>query len=162
MGLILNSFEPLTLEQGYQYALKLLAARDYTAAKLKGKLRSRDYPETIAESVVTRLAMEGWINDRRFAERFAESALATLRFFGPRLKLEMRRRGISAELTDEVPGRVCSEHDEAEGARLLLEKRFPGFSFSDTTDREKQRVIAYLQRRGLGFSVIMKVLRGLV
>ena len=155
----MKSFEPLTLERAYQYALKLLATRDYTTTKLREKLRSRNCPETIAESVVIRLAMEGWINDRRFAERFAESALATLRFFGPRLKLEMRRRGISADLIDEVLGMFCGEHDEGEGARLLLEKRFPGFSFSDTTDGEKQRVIAFLQRRGFGFSVIMKAMR---
>ena len=115
----MKSSEPLSLERAYQYALKLLAARDYTAAKLREKLRARDCPETIAESVVTRLAMEGWINDRRFAERFAESALATSRFFGPRLKLEMRRRGISADLIDEVLGRVRGEHDEGEGARSV-------------------------------------------
>lgn len=155
----MRSIEPLSLERAYQYALKLLAARDYTTLKLMEKLRARECPDAAAESVVTRLAMEGWINDRRFAERFAESALSTQRFFGPRLKLEMRRRGISADLIDEVLGRMRGEHDEGEGARSLLEKRFPGFSFSDAADREKRRVMAFLQRRGFGFSAIMKAMR---
>ncbi|MFH1028919.1 MAG: regulatory protein RecX, partial [Pseudomonadota bacterium] len=131
-------------------------------AKLKEKLLARECPETVVENVVIRLTMEGWINDRRFAEHFAESALATQRFFGPRLKLEMRRRGVSADLIDEVLGRIRGEHDEVEGARSLLVKRFPGFSFSVAADREKRRVIAFLQRRGYGFSAIMKAMRELV
>ena len=159
--MILKSSEPLSLERAYQYALKLLAARDYTSAKLRDKLRAREYPETVAENVVARLAMEGWVDDLRFAERFAEAALSTQRFFGPRLKLEMRRRGISADLTDDVLGRIRGEHDEVEGARSLLEKRFPSFSFSAAADREKRRVIAFLQRRGFGYSSIMKALHEL-
>ena len=156
----MRSIEPLTLERAYQYALKLLAARDYTTAKLREKLRTKECPDSVVENVVTRLTTEGWVNDRRFAERFAESALSTQRFFGPRLKLEMRRRGISVDLIDEVLGRMRGEHDEGEGVRSLLEKRYPQFSFSDADDREKQRVIAFLQRRGFGFSVIMKAMRG--
>ena len=155
----MKSIEPLSLEQAYQYSLKLLAARDYTTAKLKGKLRTRECPETAVESVVTRLTMEGWINDRRYAERFAEAALSTQRFCGPRLKLEMRRRGIPVDLVDEILGMMRGEHDEVAGARLLLEKRFTGFSFSDAADREKRRVIAFLQRRGFGYSAIMQAMR---
>src|SRR4051794_5141480 len=59
----------------WQYALKLLAMRDYTLARLKAKLSSRDYDETDIEAALGRLEAEGWINDRRFAERFAESAV---------------------------------------------------------------------------------------
>ena len=152
----------MSLERAYQYALKLLAARDYTTAKLREKLLARDCPETVAENVLTRLTTEGWINDRRFAERFAESALATQRFFGPRLKLEMRRRGISADLMDEVLARIRGEHDEVEGVLMLLAKRYPGFSFSAAADREKRRVIAFMQRRGFGYSTIMQAMRELV
>lgn len=155
----MRSIEPLSAERAYQYALKLLSARDYTTQKLSEKLRARQCPDATAESVVTRLTTEGWINDRRFAERFAESALATQRFFGPRLKLEMRRRGIPVDLIDEILGRMREEHDEGDGARSLLEKRFPGFTFSDAAEREKRRVIAFMQRRGFGFSAVMKAMR---
>lgn len=157
--LTLKSIEPLLQERAYQYALRLLASRDYTTLKLREKLRARAFPDAVAESVVTRLAMEGWVNDRRFAERVAEAALSTQRFFGPRLKLELRRRGVAADLIEDVLGQIRGEYDEVEGVRSLLEKRFPGFSFSASDDREKHRVIGFLQRRGFGFSAIMKVLR---
>lgn len=149
----------MSLERAYQYALKLLAARDYTTLKLREKLSAKECSGEVAEDVVTRLITEGWVNDRRFAERFAESAISTQRFFGPRLKLEMRKRGVPGDLIDEILGRMRGEHDEGEGARSLLEKRFPVFSFSAADDREKRRVIAFLQRRGFGFSAIMKAMR---
>ena len=151
--------EPSSPERAYQYALKLLAARDYTVAKLKAKLCDREFAEADAETAMQRLTAEGWLNDRRFAERFAESALSTGRFFGPRLRLEMRRRGVPAELIDTVLRQMQGEHDEGEGACSVLERRFPGFSFTTANDKEKRRVIGFLQRRGFGISTILRVMR---
>jgi len=150
--------EQAPLDRAYQYALRLLTGRDYTALKLGRKLRAREFSEEDAEAVVMRLTAEGWLDDRRFAERFAESALSTGRFFGPRLRLEMRRRGVSAELVAEVMGRMQGEHDEGDELRSVLERRFPGFVFADASDREKRRVIAFLQRRGFSGSSIRDAL----
>lgn len=155
----MKSIEPLSAEGAYQYALKLLAARDYTTQKLSEKLRARQCPDATAESVVTRLTTEGWINDRRFAERFAESAISTQRFFGPRLKLEMRRRGIPVDLIEEVLAHLLEEHDEGAGVRSVLENRYPDFSFAGANDKEKGRVVGFLQRKGFGLSTIFRVLR---
>ena len=154
-----RSSEPSSAEGAYRYAVRLLAARDYTLLKLKRKLLDREFSETDSESAVMRLLAEGWLNDRRFAERFAEAAQASGRFFGPRLRLEMRRRGIPAELINEVVGRIGGEHDEEEGLRSLLERRFPGFSFAAATDRERRRVIGFLQRRGFSSGAIRGVMR---
>jgi regulatory protein len=151
--------EPSSPAQAYQYALKLLAARDYTAAKLRTKLCAREFSDADAETVVLRLTAEGWLNDQRFAERFAEAALATGRFFGPRLRLEMRRRGVPAELVDNILRQMQGEHDEGEGARSVLERRYPAFSFKTATDKEKRRVIGFLQRRGFGLATILRVMR---
>jgi len=155
----LRNTESSSPERVYQYALKLLAARDYTAAKLRAKLGARAFAEADAETAVTRLTTEGWLNDRRFAERFAEYALSTGRFFGPRLRLEMRRRGVPAELIDDVLVQMRDEHDEGEGAASVLARRYPGFSFKTADDREKRRVVSFLQRRGFGFSAIMRAMR---
>lgn len=146
-------------DRAYQYALKLLTGRDYTAASLKKRLLVREFADTDAEMTVSRLVKEGWLDDRRFAERFAGSALTSGRFFGPRLRMEMRRRGLPIELIDEVLANLHDEHDEGDGARSVIEKRFPGFSFAAASDREKRRVVGFLQRRGFGISTIMRVMR---
>lgn len=145
--------------QAYGCALRLLAGRDYTALKLGEKLRSRGYAEADSDAAVLRLTTEGWLNDRRFAERFAESALATGRCYGPRLRLELRRRGVPDEFIVEILERMHEEHDECSELRSLLARRFPGFNFAAADDREKRRVIAFLQRRGFGLGSIFDAIR---
>jgi regulatory protein len=155
----LKSSEPSSPERAFQDALALLAVRDYTTAKMKEKLATRGLNEAAVETAVVRLVSEGWLSDRRFAERFAETAVAGCRYFGPRLRLEMRRRGVPAELIDEVLGRLRLERNEQGDLRSVMERRYPGFSFVTATDREKRRVIAFLQRRGFGLGTIMKALK---
>jgi regulatory protein len=156
----LRSSEPSTPERAYLYALRILTARDYTVARMQEKLRGRDFDEADMEAALGRLVTEGWVDDRRFAERFAESAVASSRYYGPRLRQEMRRRGLPPELVSEVLGRVLEDHDEAEEVRAIVERRFSGFSFSTASDREKRRTVGFLQRRGFSLSAIFRALRG--
>ena len=155
----MKNSEPSSPERAFQDALTLLAARDYTAAKMREKLAARGFNEAAVETAVVRLEREGWLSDRRFAERFAETAVAGGRFFGPRLRLEMRRRGVPTGLVDEVLGRLRLERDEQDDLRYVMERRFPGFSFFSASDREKRRVIAFLKRRGFGLGMILKALK---
>jgi regulatory protein len=71
----------------------------------------------------------------------------------------MRRRGVPAVLIDEIVGRLRLEHDEQDDLRCVMERRYSGFSFVAANDREKRRVVAFLQRRGFGLGAIMKVLK---
>ena len=155
----LRSSEPSSPERAYLYALRILTARDYTVARMQEKLRGREFDEADIEAALGRLVTEGWVDDRRFAERFAESAIASSRYYGPRLRQEMRRRGLPPELVSEVLGRVLEEHDEAEEVHAIVERRFSGFSFSTASDREKRRTVGFLQRRGFSLSAIFRALR---
>lgn len=147
-------------DKAVQYALKLLAGRDYTEAGMRKKLTARGFGEAEADRTIAGLAARGWLNDRRFAERFAESAVGAGRFFGRRLRQEMLRRGVPPLLADEILRGLRQEQNETDELRLLLERRFPGFSFSEANDRERRRVVGFLQRRGFGLSVIMSLFRG--
>ncbi len=126
---------------------------------MRAKLAAREVGEPDVETTILRLQSEGWIDDRRFAERFAESAMSTGRFYGPRLRMEMRRRGLEADLVADVLERLLSESDEESEIRAIVSRRYSNFSFSIATDRDKRRVIGFLQRRGFGFSSIMRALR---
>ena len=154
-----RSTEHSSPERACLYALRLLNARDYTVARLREKLHGRGFDDADVEAVLGRMVSEGWVDDRRFAERFVESALASGRYYGPRLRQEMRRRGLQPELVSEVIGRVLGERDEAEEVRAIVERRFSGFSFSSASDREKGRTIRFLQRRGFSLSAILRALR---
>lgn len=151
--------EPLTPERIYQYTLRLLTGRDYTVARIRQKLAAREVSEPDAETVINRLQREGWLDDRRYAERFAESALSSGRYFGARLRLEMRRRGFGADVVHEITAPLLAESDEISEVRSAVERRYPGFSYSAASDRDKRRIVGFLQRRGFGFSAIMRALR---
>jgi len=154
-----KSSEPLTAQQGYQYALRLLTGRDYTVARLRNKLAARDIDGQDVEAVIVRLQEEGWLDDRRYAGRFAESALATGRFYGQRLRMEMRRRGFDSGLVDEIIHHVSDDYDEGTELRSIITDRFSDFMFSTAGDKEKRRVISWLLRRGFGMSLIIEELR---
>jgi regulatory protein len=111
------------------------------------------------DAVILRLQQEGWLDDRRYAERFAESALSSGRYYGSRLRLEMRRRGLTPDVVNETLVTLLADSDEVSEARSVAERRYPGFSYSAASDRDKRRVVGFLQRRGFGFSAIMRALR---
>lgn len=54
---------------------------------------------------------------------------------------------------------LAERHDQEEAIRMLLDRHFAGFSFEATGDREKRRVLAFLQRRGYRTSEIIRVMR---
>jgi regulatory protein len=151
--------EPSSPERAYVCALRLLTARDYTELRLREKLKIRDYEDADIDTALVRMKSEGWVNDRRYAERFSESALASGRYFGLRLRQELRRRGIPQDIICEVLCRVLEDHDEADEIRSILGRRFSTFSFSTANDKEKRRAVGFLQRRGFGLSAIMRAMR---
>ena len=151
--------EPLTLENAYQYILRLLTGRDYSVARVRQKLALREVAEQDLDTLILRLQHEGWLDDRRYAARFAEAAISSGRYYGVRLRLEMRRRGFTPDVVNETLAPLLAESDEISEVRLAVERRYPGFSYSATSDRDKRRVVGFLQRRGFGFSSIMRALR---
>ncbi|SNB47217.1 regulatory protein RecX [Geobacter sp. DSM 9736] len=140
-------------------ALRLLARRDHSCHELERKLRSKGTPSGVIASVLERLAGLGYLDDRRFAERWAESAVAGMRCVGPRLRLELVRRGISEQIVSEVTAELLAVHEESDILTELLNRRFPDYSASRATQKETRRIIHYLQRRGFSIQAIMQALR---
>jgi regulatory protein len=155
----LKDSESLATDKAYQYALRLLTGRDYSVAGIWRKLAARDVAEQDLEAAILRLQREGWLDDRRYAERFAVSALSSGHYYGVRLRLEMRRRGFTPDVVNETLAPLLAESDEISEVRSAAERRYPGFSYSAASDRDKRRVVGFLQRRGFGFSAIMRALR---
>lgn len=139
--------------------MRLLADRDYSVARLKQKLRAQKFAEADLEEAVSSLETENWISDRRFAERFVESALKSGRYYGFRIKVEMQRRGVPGEIVSEVLDRFLGERNEADDAFSVLMRRFPDFSFPLASDGEKRRALDFLRRRGFTVSAALRAMK---
>ena len=141
-------------DEVYLRALNLLARRDHSIAELKRKLAARGFPDIQVVDALERLSRQGYLDDRRFAERWAESALRGGKGFGVRLLLELQRRGVDRETAAEVVAGASSEHGELQLLAAVVAKRFSAFDPVSAAQKERQRVYAYLQRRGFSLSAI--------
>lgn len=144
------------------YALRLLGRRDHTRADLERKLVRRGVDRSIIDELISRLTDDGYLDDRRFARRWAESAVASGRCLGPRLRLELRRRGVPAEIAEQTASELTEGYEEFSVARTLLERKFPGFDPVAADDRDKRRVFGFLQRRGVSTATIVAIFRNLI
>lgn len=142
----------------YLAALRLLTGQDYTVLGLMRKLLLRRFSQIDAKAAVERLVREGYLQDRRYAERFISTARETGRFTGYRLRQELQRRGVAVELLDELLRELPKEEDQLERAQNLVARRYPGFEPQTADERERRRVAGFLQRRGYAYDVVREVL----
>ena len=146
-------------EKAYACAVRALARRDHSVAELERKLRNRGVAAVIIAEVMARLEKAGFLDDRRFAERWAESAVRNGRGYGPRLQLELTRRGVPRDIIADVVAGISSSFDEEETLAALVARKFAGFDPQAACDRDKRRVFAYLQRRGFSTAAIFRFFR---
>jgi len=129
-------------------AMDLLARREHSRRELLDKLGGR-FPAAELAAELDQLRQEGLQSDLRFAESFVRSR--ALRGFGPqRIALELRQRGIAAELAAQVL--ATDEIDWRQQLRELNERRFGTRPAADT--RERARRWRFLQQRGFGTDLI--------
>ncbi len=140
-------------------ALGVLSRRDATVEELSRKLRDKGISAVMVNDTIARCREWGYLDDRRFARQWAESAIRNGRGFGPRLRLELERRGVPPDIVAEVLAALSEEFGEEETLAVLLAKKFAGFSTATATDREKRRVVQYLQRRGFSITAILQAFR---
>ncbi len=155
----LRSSEKDEGKRAQESALGILARRDTTAAELSRKLKDKGFGPALVNETVARCLEWGYLDDRRFARQWAESAIRNGRGFGPRLRLELERRGVPADVVVEVLAALSEEYGEVETLAALLAKKFAGFTAATATDREKRRVVQYLQRRGFSIAAIFQAFR---
>lgn len=130
----------------------LLDYRDYSYSELYKKLLN-NYGEQICYDVCDKLAELGFINDRRYAESLARKYMEVKKFGYFRAVQEMRLKGLSKELIDEV----LSGYEDTVHERLaeLIEKKYLR-KLEDEDDVKK--VKNALARQGYSYSDINAVL----
>lgn len=133
-------------------AMYLLDYRDYSYSELYKKLLN-NYGEQICYDVCDKLAELGFINDRRYAESLARKYMEVKKFGYFRAVQEMRLKGLSKELIDEV----LSGYEDTVHERLaeLIEKKY--LRKLEDEDGVK-KVKNALARQGYSYSDINAVL----
>ncbi|MDR0854324.1 MAG: recombination regulator RecX [Clostridiales Family XIII bacterium] len=105
------------IEKAYDY----LSRRAHTEYEIRLKLRKKEYAEDEIDGAVAQLLLDGYIDDRDFAERYLRVLIEKGRG-KRRIKDEMRRKGIAEELAVATIEACMSEEDERANALRYAEK----------------------------------------
>lgn len=145
--------------QAYTCALNMLARRSRSEAELWQKLADKGFSREEVARTIDRLRELGYLDDRRLALQLAETLMRNRRMVGSRLRLELRKRRIPDCLVNEACAAAAAESDMATLVQEIVGSRYPRFDFATAPDREKRRVVGFLQRRGFPLAAIMEFFR---
>jgi regulatory protein len=144
-------------ERAIDLAYKAVGPREHTVAELRTRLERRRVEPSAIDAAVEELTGAGFLDDARYAVRFAEDKRELEQWGSERIARELARRGVAAELVDAA---LCDRTREAEleTALTLLGQRFPA---PPADDRERDRAWRLLVRRGYAPEVAYDAIREL-
>lgn len=134
---------PSEPERAIQLAYRALSSRDRTVAEMRAWLeRKRVEPEAI-EHAVAELESAGFLDDSRFAERFAEDKRGLEQWGGERIQRDLLRRGVPPAVVDKVVSGRDRESELDAAVHLLRRRMAP-----PADDRERDKAWRLLIRKG--------------
>jgi regulatory protein len=145
------------VQKAVDRAARFLAFRPRSIQEVRRNLQEKKTPSEIIEMAIERLSAMGYLDDSAFA-RFWVQNRSEFKPLSPKaLRFELRQKGVSAEIIDEVLEDVDRD-DLAYRAALSRASRLRGVS--KQVFREK--LSAFLQQRGFGYAAIRDVVERLV
>ncbi len=132
-------------------AANLLAKREYTEHQIRCKLKEGGYPLICIDTAIEFMKEYHYLDDERYATSYLASRVE--RKSRKQLSMELMNRGIDKTLIDILFGEAeCSRETEAKAVRSLLKKK--KFCGLDASYEEKQKMSAYLYRKGFSTDII--------
>lgn len=144
----------IVLKRAKRKAMSLLQSMDRTERELRDRLLRQDFPEETVDQAVRYVKSFGYVDDRRYAESFILSRKG--RKSRREIYAELSGKKIDGEIVDEMMERCYEESDSGEALRHLLRKKH--YDPSRASVEEKQKLYAYLARKGFSYGEIKKAL----
>ena len=149
-----------SLEGALQRAYRYLGHRDRTVAELRKYLIAKGASEEIAETTVDELVTLGYVDDARFARQFAEDRRRLDAWGNDRIERRLRELGVGrGDIAAALAALATGENEsEMDAAVAFLQRRFPA---PPETDRDRDRALGMLVRRGYDLELAYDAIRAL-
>lgn len=132
------------LQHALDVAYRYLGRRDRTVLEVRRHLEAkRIEPDTIEEAVAE-LSAQGYLDDARYAQRFAEDRRALDAWGSDRIERKLRTVGVAPEHVEAALANPAAP-SELDAAVALLERRY-GVPPAD--ERGRERALGLLVRKG--------------
>ena len=141
-------------------ALDLLAVRARSSRDLRIRLQRAGAAATDITWTVERLVAQGFVDDASYARQVARSKVLSGGVSKRKVVTVLRQRGVSAEVASDAVAATLSEVelDEFGAALAAARKRVRALASLDPAKR-KQRLYAFLARRGYDGDIVRRVLK---
>jgi regulatory protein len=145
----------LRLQHARDLAWSALNRRDRTVAELARLLAGKRVEPATIETVVAELVDQGYLDDARYAKRFAEDRRRLDAWGAERIEGRLLALGVDRELIAAAVGEQAAD-EELQAAVSLLERRFP---VPPETLRDRDRALGILLRKGYELELAHDALR---
>lgn len=134
---------------------RLLQGGDYSVRRLSQKLLGAGIPQDIAQGVVGELLDAHYLDDERMAQTYVRLHLQDRSV--SRIRMDLQKKGISAEVADAALAEFEGEQEEAQQDQILRLLRKRHYS-ADLPYEERSKIMAFLCRRGYGMGQIRRAM----
>ncbi len=139
------------LDLAYRY----LGRRDRTVAEVRRHLETKRAEPAAIDATIAELAEQGYLDDARYAVRFAEDRRTLDAWGADRIVRKLTQVGVGEA---EIEAAVGAQNANAEraAALALLRRRFP---VAPAEDRDRERALTMLVRKGYELELAYDVVR---
>ncbi|QDP39374.1 recombination regulator RecX [Radiobacillus deserti] len=138
----------------YNLAIQFLSYRMRSRKEIIDYLEKKEIEPEQIPPVLERLEQEGLINDREFATAFVRTRLNTTTKGPLLLKQELKEKGVTAEIADEVLT-IFSFDKQLEFARKWIQKKLKTNS-KKSFRHQQQQILQTLMQKGFPQNVIVE------
>lgn len=151
----------LDAERLWAYALKSLGGRAQSTGDLRERLRLRAERLADVDYTLARLKDLGYLDDKRFAESFAEARLSNDKLGRTRVIQDLRRRHVAPSLAESTVQKTYQGVDEVALIEDWIRRKYRTMPREGLFSEEKDLAAAYrrLARAGFRSGEIIRVLR---
>jgi regulatory protein len=138
----------------------MLEARSRGIEELRRLLVKKGEPAADVDAAIDRLRASGLLDDANFARQLTRSKALGAGLSRRRIRLELTKRGVSPDVSDEAIEQVFEDEeiDESASIERVARKKLRMLTNVDDATR-KRRLYSFLARRGYGTDDIQRVLR---
>jgi regulatory protein len=136
----------------WEYALRVVGHRAYSAAELRRKLSGRAESPADLIAVMEKLREYSFVDDRKFSDIFAASRLQNNGFGRIRVLHDLRVKQVTPTIAEAAVAKVFQGTDEDILIQQFLGRKYRNVDLKTFLQEEKNLASAYRRLRVAGFS----------
>ncbi|MBN2281265.1 MAG: RecX family transcriptional regulator [Candidatus Marinimicrobia bacterium] len=136
-------------------ALKFLGIKARTELEVRKKLKTLQYGSDIIDKIIENLKSKKILDDLDFTEMMVRDFVKFKKEGVFKLIRNLKQKGISAEIIEEVLEKYISPEEQLEKALYLGQKKY---DFLGEKENKKEKIYRFLMQKGFKKSIVIEAL----